>query len=249
MVSLEQRSPEATAHTPSRWVFWRQWTLANAVAEALGLGGTLLAGILLFTRLEPLAGPVVTAFLAVILGTCLEGSIVGTAQWLVLRQAIPRLTWQQWAVATAIGAGIAWTLCMIPSTFIALHPASDGAASQPAQEPGALMYYGAAAALGFVAGSILAVAQWRILSRYVQRAGWWLPANGCAWAFGMALIFVGTSFIPASGITFGIILVLITFVVAAGAVVGATHGVALVWLLRRQGLLRPTEPPSDGISA
>jgi hypothetical protein len=238
MVILQQRSPDATAHTPSRWVFWRQWTLANAVAEALGLGGTLLAGILLFTRLEPLAGPVVSAILAVVMGTFLEGSIVGTAQWLVLRQAIPRLTWRQWTVATAIGAGIAWTLSMIPVTLIALSSPPADAASQPAQEPSAFVYYGAAAALGFVAGSILAVAQWRILLRYAQRAGWWLPANGCAWAFGMALIFVGTNLIPASGITFGIILVLITFVVMAGAVVGAIHGVALVWLLRRQGLLR-----------
>jgi hypothetical protein len=238
MVGLEQSSPAATTHTPSRWAFWSQWTLANAVAEALGLGGTLLAGILLFTRLEPFAGPVVSAFLAVVMGTCLEGSIVGTAQWVVLRQAIPRLTWQQWTVATAIGAGLAWTVAMIPVTLIALNAPPADAASQPAQEPGAFVYYGAAAALGFVAGMILAVAQWRLLLRYVQWAGWWLPANGCAWALGMALIFVGTSFIPASGITFGIILVLISFVVAAGAVVGATHGAALVWLLRRQDLLR-----------
>jgi hypothetical protein len=242
MVSLQQRSPEATAHTPSRWAFWSQWTLANAVAEVLGLGGTLLTGMLLFARLEPLAGPVVSALLAVVIGMCLEGSIVGTAQWLVLRQALSRLAWQQWTMATAIGAGIAWTLGMIPSTIIALNSTSPDAANQPAPEPSALVYYGAAAALGFFAGSILAVAQWWVLRGYVQRAWWWLPANGCAWALGMVLIFVGTSFIPASGITLGIILLLIAFVVAAGTVVGATHGIVLVWLLREQDRLRHTLP-------
>jgi hypothetical protein len=83
-----------------------------------------------------------------------------------------------------------------------------------------LELYGLAAGLGFVAGALLAVAQWRVLRRFVQMASRWIVANACAWTLGMVLVFIGTSFIPTSGVTPGVALILLTFVIAAGAVVG-----------------------------
>lgn len=49
----------------------------------------------------------------------------------------------------------------------------------------------------------------------------------------MVVIFIGTSFIPASGFTWQIAILLLLFVVAAGAVVGAVHGWFLIWLPHR----------------
>jgi hypothetical protein len=69
------------------------------------------------------------------------------------------------------------------------------------QDISGLVWYGLAAALGFVAGAILAVAQWGVLRQFVPQAGWWILANACAWALGMALIFVGMSFVRANGLT------------------------------------------------
>jgi hypothetical protein len=158
-----------------------------------------------------------------------------------MRQALSELTWRTWAVATAIGAGIAWSLGMLPNMLLALVAPSGAAGNDSAplaQEPSGWALYAAAAALGLVAGALLAVAQWRVLRQHVPRAGWWLPANACAWAVGMALIFVGTGFIPASGLTLGSAFLLITCVIAAGAAVGAIHGVALIWLLRERDLVR-----------
>jgi hypothetical protein len=50
-----------------RWSLWGQWTAANMAAEALGLGGTLLIGVALFTQATPLLGAVTIALLAAIL--------------------------------------------------------------------------------------------------------------------------------------------------------------------------------------
>lgn len=41
-----------------------------------------------------------------------------------------------------------------------------------------------------------------------------------------------TSFIPAGAIALQVALLLLLFVVAAGATVGAAHGLVLIWLLR-----------------
>lgn len=93
------------------------------------------------------------------------------------------------------------------------------------------LIYALAAGMGLVLGPLLGVPQWLVLRRHLSRAGWWVPANALAWMLGMVVIFVGTGFIPVQGITLPAALVLLLFVVAAGAVVGAVHGLVLIWLL------------------
>jgi len=219
---------------PWEWKVWWQWVAANAASETVGLGGTLLLGVLLLAKAEPVIGPVPAAALAVLAGTLLEGSLVGTAQWLVLHHPLRGLRWRAWAVATALGACVAWTLGMIPSTFLIT---GSGSAEPGPGGMSDLLIYALAAGMGLVLGPLLGVPQWLVLRRHLSRAGWWVPANALAWMLGMVVIFVGTGFIPAQGITLPVALVLLLFVVAAGAVVGAVHGLVLIWLLhmRRPG--------------
>lgn len=47
------------------------------------------------------------AVLAVLAGTLVEGTAVGTAQWLVLRRTLPQMRWRTWAAATGAGALLA----------------------------------------------------------------------------------------------------------------------------------------------
>ncbi len=216
-----------------RWALWREWTVANALAEAVGLGATLLTGILVFAQLEPRIGPVASALIGVALGAVVEGCAVGTAQWLVLRASLAGLRWRRWAIATAIGAGIAWALGMTPSVIMAL-TSHDSGGSVGIQGPEGLALYALAAGLGLVAGPALAVAQWWVLRDYLPRAGWWILANACAWAAGMVIVFWGTGFIPASGVTAPVAVILVGCVILAGAVVGAIHGLALIWLIRER---------------
>ncbi len=122
---------------------------------------------------------------------------------------------------------------MIPSTVLFTGP--DTGTVVPGQVSDLLIYL-LAAGMGLVAGSILGLPQWLALRRHLPKAGWWVPANALAWMLGMVMVFMGTSFIPPEGITWPVALLLLLFVVAAGAVVGAVHGLVLIWLLRQRHL-------------
>jgi len=225
---IEQQNNYRESRVPWDWKLWFQWILANAFGEAVGLGGTVVVFALLFIYAEKTIGSVLTAALIVLAGTFIEGMVIGTAQWLVLRHPLNKIRWRVWAMATALGAFVAWTLGMIPSTFIFTGDNSGGAA--PAQMSD-LMVYALAAAMGFVLGPILGVPQWLVLRRYLPKAGWWVLANALAWMCGMVVVFMGTNLIPPEGITLSVALMLLLFLVAAGAVVGAVHGLVLIWLL------------------
>ncbi len=81
----------------------------------------------------------------------------------------------------------------------------------------------------FLEGVLVALPQWVVLRHYVRRAGWWIPANALAWAAGMVVVFMGTSIIPAEGINPAVGMVLLVTLAVAGAIVGAIHGLTLVW--------------------
>ncbi len=100
------------------------------------------------------------------------------------------------------------------------------------------MIYTLAAVMGFVLGSILGVPQWLVLRHHLPKAGWWVLANALAWLVGMVIVFVGTNFIPPEGISLNVAFVLLLFLFIAGAVVGAIHGLVLVWLLHERTLTR-----------
>lgn len=231
--SLRETAPEhVRAPVGLRWDIWRAWVLANLVAEVFGLG---LVGVLFLSGLESRIGVVPAAVLVVICGAVWEGGIVGSLQWMVLRRALPALQWRAWAIATAIGAGVAWALGMVPSVVMSFVPdQSSAGAGQGFDMAGSVMLL-LAAAMGIALGSILSAAQWPVLRKHVPRAGWWIPANAGAWAAGMTLIFAGVGFIPDTGImTPVVIATLIACLVLAGAMVGVIHGFALIWLLRER---------------
>jgi hypothetical protein len=216
-----------------------RWVGANALAEFVGLGGSFLivGGTLTLIDADSLPGLLVTAALSIAMGTLLEGVLVGLLQHAVLRRPLPAIARRQWVRATALGALIAWTLGMIPSTAMQLaanaQPAADAAAAPPA-EPPQIMIYLLAAVMGLILGPILATPQANVLKDHVREAWVWVAANALAWAVGMMIIFVGTSFIPNDmHITAGVIAALVGFVALGGAAVGAVHGVALLWLIRR----------------
>jgi hypothetical protein len=214
---------------------WLRWVLANSAAETVGLGSALAVGLVLFPYLQ--APGVLTALAtvgaAVVVGTLIEGTVVGTAQWLVLRRPLPGLKWQAWVLATAIGAFVAWTSGMLPGTLLG---AGSGAQDSASSEPGKALVYGLAALLGLVAGAILGWPQWLVLRRFVPRAALWLPANALAWAPGMVMAFVAADFLFSTSFGMGVVALAVLTLAAIGAVVGAIHGLALVWLLRLRSL-------------
>lgn len=218
-------------NNPWPWLFWRQWVAANALAETVGLGASALLWIAFLFGVEQRYGILVSAVVVVLGSTLLEGAAVGFAQWWVLRKALPRMRWQAWVAATAIGAFVAWTLGMIPSTALAL---SAETSAGPPPEVSDLLMYSLAALMGIVLGPVLGAPQWWILRRYLRDAWWWIPAQSAAWAVGMVVIFLGVGMIPVEGgVTALVALIVLGSLAVAGALVGAIHGTVLVWLLRR----------------
>ena len=214
-------------------IFWLRWVLANALSEALGLGAVLLVGFgVLGPRLAGLSGawPAMLGLVAGVLLGVFEGIVVGAAQGSVLRRRLPGLALRRWIVATVIGATIAWGLGMLPSTLLS---ANAGGSEAATEMPEALVYV-LAAGMGLVAGVILALAQWLVLRSLrspVRRAGLWLPANALAWLCGMPLVFLGMGAIPAGASVLQAVPIVVAAVSAAGAIVGAIHGLVLVRVL------------------
>jgi hypothetical protein len=161
----------------------------------------------------------------------LEGVIVGFAQWLVLRRRLRRLSRREWITATAIGAFTAWVIGTAPSTLMTLN---RSAGSSPPPEISDAVKYALAAVMGAVLGMIIGAPQWRALRRYTSGASLWMWANAAAWAVGMPVVFVGAGLSPVGASALSVALTVVVTIAAAGASVGAIHGIALLWLLRQR---------------
>ncbi len=212
----------------NRFKLWLQWIVANAMGELLGLGTVSIVALFLASRLdESVVSTLLFALLMILLGA-FEGIAIGLAQWIVLRKIISRLTKRSWINASLIGAVIAWTLEMLPSTVINLAAQSESIPLVINEVQVILL----ASITGVVLGFILALPQWLVLRRYVRRANWWLGANSVAWAFGLPLIFLVAGTVTEGAAKLQIIATLLLAIATAGGIVGAIHGIVLVWVLR-----------------
>jgi hypothetical protein len=129
--------------TLGRQPFLLRWTLANVAGWALGL---FLGGVIL---------GIVGSILGVVVGGALCGTVVGLAQWLVLR-----LPDKRWLLVSAVGGGLA---------------------ALPAYLSGVTLIAGPVIAytiVGAVYGGLFGGAQWFAL-RHAE-AGWWVAINALA---------------------------------------------------------------------
>jgi hypothetical protein len=120
---------------------------------------------------------------------------------------------------------------MAPSTLMALN---QNAGSSPPPEMSDAAKYALALVMGLALGTILGAPQWLVLRSYTSGASLWVWANAAAWAVGMPVVFIGAGTSPVGASALSIALKLFVTIAAAGASVGAIHGVALLWLLRRR---------------
>jgi len=205
--------------------FYPRWIVANGWSEAIGLGTTFLIGRRLLAPSLASPGPteiLLGAVAAVVLGSLLEGLVVGAAQERVLRGVLAGLRPGAWAAATAAGAGAAWLIGMIPSTVLGLTTSSGPSVAPP--EPPVLVQNALAVLLGLVTGPILGSVQAWVLRRHTPRASRWLGANAVAWALGMPVIFLGMDLVPWSRGGVAVALAIYAVCGVAGTLVGAVHG-------------------------
>jgi hypothetical protein len=212
---------------------WLRWTLANAVSEMTGLGLTFAITGLFFSRTgeQHSVTGILLSFVVATLSGAVEATFVGLAQWWAMHPWFPSIEKLAWWRGTLIGALIAYVLGYLPSTLMSMgeSTASSGTAVEPAQWVVLLL----AAGMGAVGGAVLSFAQWLAMRRKVKRAGSWIPANMLAWLLGMPIIFWGIDQGFKMPALWQSVLVVAGALFAAGAVVGATHGLFLVRLAAR----------------
>ena len=136
------------------WRFWTLWVLATNAGffPGLVLGNRLSAAVA-----EPYASAIVGASF---------GTLVGVAQWMVLRRhASPS---HHWATATAIGWCIGGGLgTLFLGRFV------------PGVSPGGLIW---TLFIGFFAGGVVGILQRQVLLRLRPvLSHWWVPISSLAW--------------------------------------------------------------------
>ena len=205
--------------------FLLHWIIANAFGELVGLGFAGLVMLAMVRSAPP--NPTILDALAnvssIVIFGAFEGAVVGYAQWLVLRSHIAVPKWV-WVGATTLAAAIAWLLGLLPTTIVNI---------SPMVVPSVRQLFFLSMGFGFVSGVVLASGQTWVLRRFSTAAGWWLPANGTAWAVAMPIIFFSAALPTAQTPLSVVIALLLTTVFIAGAVASAIQGPFLLMILNR----------------
>jgi len=197
----------------------RAWVPRVAAAEFAGFGIPAAAGTLAWVAgLGP--APFLVAMVCAGIG---EGAVLGAGQAAALRRIVPGVDGRRWVVATALAAGFAWCLGMLPGTL---------------GDFGAPTWISIAA---WVVAAPLMLAsiplpQALLLGRVVPAARWrWAWITAGAWAAALPISFLPGPFVdeatPAA--------VLFAAFALAGAAMALVMALVTGWGLR--GLLR--EPP------
>ncbi|MBU0672671.1 MAG: hypothetical protein KJ732_06565 [Candidatus Margulisbacteria bacterium] len=195
---------------------WLSWTLATTVGELIGFAVPTIVGLIAVAlKTNEIAMIPVMAIAG--MG---EGACFAFAQWLVLRKYIKNLE-KRFITNTAIAAGVAWTIGMLPS---AIGPRSMFLPKI------LLAVIGIAIAAVFLLS--IGYAQWLVLRKYIQKAGWWIAANAIAWPLGVAMTFIPITLVPDNSPMFLWVAAGILGGIMMGATVGAITGLFLGKLLK-----------------
>ena len=144
-----------------------RWVLVVTLGEAVVFSVPAAVGVAVTGASS---GPLPTLVAIVLAGT-VEGAMLGAAQadCLYRWRVLPVRRW--WIVATSVGAAVAWSLGMLPSTYD-------------------LRWTAATAVVAGVGGLMLLtslpLAQYFVLRDHVRRAALWIPINIAAWLLGIA---------------------------------------------------------------
>jgi hypothetical protein len=222
------RVPDATRRSP--WGAWRQWVAANMAGEVVGFGLAAAIGSVLGAWMATATGAAQVGIAAVLVAAVgvVEGSVVGGAQWLVLRRHLARLSARAWVTATVGGATLAWGVGMLVGSLAA--GMMEGSGTAPDIPPAA--WLAGPLVIGAVAGSLLASVQWWVLHRLGYQAGWWVPAHALGWAGGMVVAFGGMAAMPDGAAPAAWIVAGGGIGLAMGFIAAAVSGLALVALVR-----------------
>jgi len=190
--------PETPAHAQSskRAALWR-WIAAVTVGEAAGFAIAATFAVIVVS----LALPDPWRYLVFVCAGAAEGATLGAAQLAGMSERRPHAP--AWIGATTLGAAIAWSIGMLPSTLML---------SLTSPLDIVVLVVGAFALLASIP-----VAQWLVI-RHRAHAIRWIPVNMGAWAVGVLWTLAPSPIVDESTSS----AVLIVVYVTAGLLMAAT---------------------------
>jgi retinol dehydrogenase 14 len=186
------RPPPAVSLERRGAMFYRRWIVACATGELVGIGVAAASAVALNTWIgEPqsTSGRLAVLAMFAVVGA-IEGGVLASLQWRVLRARLPRLRAGEWIGMTIAIAVAGWVVGMVPSLLV-------NHAQATTDEPGLAVVLALAALVGGAAGLCFGAAQWFVLGRHAEQAHRWIWIHVPAWSLAMAAIFLGAS-IPGS---------------------------------------------------
>ena len=155
-------------------------------------------------------------FVAVALAGSLEGALLGTVQADCLYRWAVLPTRRRWIIATSVGAAVAWSLGILPST-IGLHPTLR-----------TVIMVGIG---GLLLLTSLPLAQYFVLRDHVRQPLLWIPINLAAWLLGITWTLLPTPFVDQSTATAVLIVIYGIAGICMAATVAIITGLGLTRLL------------------
>ncbi|MGW9631001.1 hypothetical protein ACWGST_09880 [Agromyces sp. NPDC055520] len=152
-----------------------RWIVAVAVGEATGFAVAVVVAI----GALPLPDP--WRYLTIVAGGAVEGATLGAAQLIGMGARRPDIS--RWLGATTLGAAVAWSIGMLPSTLPFSLTSALGVL---------LLSAGAVALLASIP-----LAQWLTIRRRVHTISW-IPVNMGAWAVAILWTFTPSPFVDES---------------------------------------------------
>ncbi|MFJ9945034.1 hypothetical protein [Streptomyces erythrochromogenes] len=152
-------------------LYWR-WIAYNSIAFVIvlsvGVALALLGSDVLHLRLA--SGHVLVALAIATLGAVLFGGVLGTLQWLVVRERVAAIPRKAWVTSNIGPALLAWLLVIMPAVIGAQNSDQDVS-----------MAYLLAASQSLALGPLLGLSQSLVLRKVTRRWAWWIGANLASW--------------------------------------------------------------------
>ncbi len=175
----------------------------------------------------------------------MEGYLLGTFQWHVLKDKFAALPKREWVFYTVLVSVLGWFLGMLPSLFFISNNDVTPTSSIDFEDP--IVFAVLSIGSGLVLGSVFGLAQWFSLRQYAEAAYKWIIANALGWGLGLGWIYLFAS-LPTeqTSLTFNIMMGVIGGLLA-GLSVGSVTGIFLVRMKEQNGQTLFTNPENDHV--
>ena len=166
-------SEDAQAVSPTGWntrLYWH-WILYNSIAFIALLTAVAVMVWLGLDVLDLAVGDrnLLGALLVATFGALLFGGVLGSLQWLVVRERVP-VPRRRWVVANVGPALLGWLLVIMPAVIQAQDAHQDVGVA-----------YMLAVSQTLALGPLLGLSQAVVLRAYTPRWAWWIAANLVSW--------------------------------------------------------------------